>query len=103
MVGRRSRAITIQVMNEFAQDARSLRRAWALSGLVAGGILLLAQGSHAHSREPGIVILCESGGVSRAVDGGFLASGGPCVLHDRQGGHATADVIVVYDNAASAP
>ncbi len=85
------------------QDAPWRGRAWGLRALLIGGVLLLALAVQAQKQEPGIVILCEFGGVYRASDSGFLASGGPCVLHDRQGGHATADVIVVYDNTAGAP
>ena len=57
------------------------------------------------SRQPGVVIVCESGGVYRAFNesGGFLASGGPCVLHDEHGGHTSADAISVYDDAMSSP
>jgi len=56
-------------------------------------------------RQPGVVIVCESGGVDRAFNesGGFLASGGPCVLHDEHGGHTSADAISVYDDAMSSP
>jgi hypothetical protein len=67
--------------------------------------MFVAFALHARKREPGVVIVCESGGVYRAFDesGGFIASGGPCVLHDKQGGHVTAETISVYDNALSAP
>jgi hypothetical protein len=96
-------AIPGTVLAAFAQDAVSRGRTWVLHVLLVGGVLLLALASHAEKHEPGIVILCESGGVYRTTDSGFLASGGPCVLHDRQGGHTTADVIVVYDHTAGAP
>ena len=85
------------------QGALSRGRAWPLGAILVGGVLLLALAGQAQRREPGIVILCDSGGVYRTTNSGFLASGGPCVLHDRQGGHTTADVIIVYDNASSAP
>ena len=67
--------------------------------------MLVAFALHARKREPGVVIVCESGGVYRPLNesGGFIASGGPCVLHDQHGGHASAEAISVYDNALSAP
>ncbi len=85
------------------QDALSRTGPWVLQAILVAGVLLLALAVHADRQEPGIVILCESGGVYRTTGSSFLASGGPCVLHDVQGGHATADLIVVYDNTAGAP
>ena len=78
-------------------------RAWVLRVLLVAFVLLLGLAVQAQKPAPGVVILCESGGVYRTSDSGFLASGGPCVLHDRHGGHTTADVIMVYDNAGGAP
>jgi len=77
-------------------------RLWA-AVLLIGGSLLLADRVHAQRQEPAVIILCASGGVSRLNDGGFLASGGTCVLHDREGGHASADSIVVYDSSLGSP
>jgi hypothetical protein len=71
--------------------------------LLVGGVLLIALGLHAQKQQPGVVILCESGGVSRAGDSGFLASGRQCVLHDRWGGQTSAEVIAVYDDSLGAP
>jgi hypothetical protein len=78
---------------------------WARGALIVGGAMLVASALHARKREPGVIIVCESGGVYRPLNesAGFIASGGPCVLHDQHGGHASAEAISVYDNALSAP
>ena len=80
-------------------------RLWAGAFLLVGGSLLLAGagGVHAQRQEPAVVILCASGGVSRLNDGGFLASGASCVLHDKDGGQTSADFIVVYDSSLGSP
>ena len=78
-------------------------RLWAAAFLLLGGSLLLAGGVRAQRQEPGVVILCASGGVSRMNDGGFLASGASCVLHDRAGGQTSAGSIVVYDSSLGSP
>jgi len=87
----------------FMLSAPARGRLWAVAFLLVGGSLLLAGGVHAQRQEPAVVILCASGGVSRLSDGGFLASGASCVLHDREGGQASADSIVVYDSSLGAP
>ena len=76
-----------------------------IAAILVGSAMAAAVGLHAQKQQPGVVILCESGGVYRAFNevGGFIASGGPCVLHDRNGGQTSAEGITVYDNAQSAP
>lgn len=54
--------------------------------------------AHAARPFPGVVIVCEKGGVVKNPDDGLLSSASSCVLHDRQGGTATAESISVYDN-----
>jgi hypothetical protein len=87
----------------FILDARLRGRLWALGFLIVSGSLLLADGVRAQRQQPGVVILCASGGVTRVNDGGFLASGATCVLHDREGGQTSADSIVVYDSSLGSP
>jgi hypothetical protein len=87
----------------FMLNAPARGKLWAVAFLLLGGSLLLASGVRAHRQEPAVVILCASGGVSRMNDGGFLASGGTCVLHDRDGGQSSADSIVVYDSSLGSP
>ena len=95
-------AIATTALTSFMLSAPVRGRLWA-AVLLIGGSLLLADGVHAQRQEPAVVILCASGGVSRLNDGGFLASGGTCVLHDREGGHTSADSIVVYDSSLGSP
>jgi hypothetical protein len=93
-------AVTFLALDEISKH----RNVWARGALVVGGAMLVAFALHARKRDPGVVIVCESGGVSRVNEsGGFIASGGPCVLHDEHGGHASAEAISVYDNALSSP
>jgi len=89
----------------FLLDTLPLRRRRAIVAVVLGSGMAVALGLHAQKRRPGVVILCESGGVYRAFNesGGFIASGGPCVLHDEHGGQTSAQGITVYDNAQSSP
>lgn len=70
--------------------------AGVIAGMIAGFAIRSAR---SEPKRPGVVILCEDGGVYRKE--AFLASAGPCVLGDAHGGHATADAIVVYDNGES--
>ena len=89
----------------FVLDRLPLRKRRAIAAVALGGAMVVALGLHAQKRQPGVVILCESGGVYRSFNasGGFIASGGPCVLHDEHGGRTTAEGITVYDNAQSTP
>src|SRR5213076_477455 len=95
-------AIATTALTSFMLSAPARGRLWA-AVLLIGGSLLLADRVHAQRQEPAVVILCASGGVSRLNDGGFLASGGSCVLHDREGGHTSAGSIVVYDSSLGSP
>jgi len=96
-------AIAGTALTAFMLSAPARGRLWAAAFLLVGGSLLLAGSVRAQRQEPAVVILCASGGVSRVNDGGFLASGASCVLHDREGGQASADSIVVYDSSLGSP
>jgi hypothetical protein len=96
-------ALAATALTVFMLSAPARGRLWAAAFLLVGGTLLLADPVHAQRQEPAVVILCASGGVSRLNDGGFLASGGTCVLHDREGGHTSAGSIVVYDSSLGSP
>jgi len=96
-------AIAGTAIMAFMLDAPARGRLWVATFLLVGGSLLLAGGVHAQRQQPAVVILCASGGVSRVNDGGFLASGAGCVLHDREGGQTSADSIVVYDSSLGSP
>jgi hypothetical protein len=96
-------AIAATALISFMLSAPARGRLWAAAFLLVGGSLLLAGGVRAQRQEPAVVILCASGGVSRLNDGGFLAAGGSCVLHDREGGQTSADSIVVYDSSLGSP
>lgn len=96
-------AIAGTALMSFMLNAPPRGRLWAAAFLLLGGSLLLAGGVRAQRQEPGVVILCASGGVSRMNDGGFLASGASCVLHDRAGGQTSAGSIVVYDSSLGSP
>ena len=96
-------AIAGTALISFMLKAPARGRIWVLAFLFLGGSLLLAGRVRAQRQEPAVVILCASGGVSRLNDGGFLASGASCVLHDREGGQTSADSIVVYDSSLGAP
>ena len=95
-------AIATTALTSFMLSAPVRGRLW-VAVLLVGGSLLLADGVHAQRQEPAIVILCASGRVNRVNDGGFLASGANCVLHDREGGQTLAEFIVVYDSSLGGP
>ena len=96
-------AIGGTALTAFMLSAPARTRLWAIVILLVGGSLLVAGGVHAQKQQPSVVILCASGGVDRLNDGGFLASGANCVLHDKDGRQTSAEFIVVYDNSLGSP
>jgi len=96
-------AIAGTALTAFMLSAPVRGRLWAVAFLLVGGSLLLVGNARAQRQQPAVVILCASGGVRPVSDGGFLASGARCVLHDREGGQTSADFIVVYDSSLGSP
>lgn len=96
-------AIAGTALTSFMLSAPARGRLWAAAFLLVGGLLLMAEGAGAQRQEPAVVILCSAGGVNRLNEGGFLASGASCVLHDKEGGQTSADSIVVYDSSLGSP
>jgi hypothetical protein len=56
-----------------------------------------AQQRHA----PGVVVLCEKGGVGRTEGEGNIGSGFSCIGHDSKGGFFSAAAISIYDDEGS--
>jgi hypothetical protein len=96
-------AIAGTALIAFMLSAPARGRLWAAAFLIVGGCLLKAESVAAQRQEPAVVILCAGGGVNRLNDGGFLASGYSCVLHDKEGGQASAESVVVYDSSLGSP
>jgi hypothetical protein len=65
------------------------------------GTLLTFMEVWAAKKEPGLLILCESGVVQGKDSIGELATGINCVVHDKSGGTRSTYSITVYDNGES--
>lgn len=69
--------------------------------LLALAVGLLLGATSAREAAPGLVVLCESGGV--APNESHLGSGYHCVLHDKSGSAASAGAISIYDDSMAVP
>jgi len=63
---------------------------------------LLSPGVSQGSAEPGLVIVCASGGVL-PMGRGAVAIGGTCVLHDGAGRATTVESLGAYDQTLAVP
>lgn len=72
--------------------------------VIAFLVIAWALASRGEAKKPGVVILCEMGGVGRLGDDiSALGAGFKCVGHDAQGGAFSADSIAIYDNGVTGP
>lgn len=75
---------------------------WPVAMLFAAVLGVFAAELEARvSTPPGLVIVCEMGGVQSDIS--HIASGANCVLHDRSGSAASAGAISVYSDDGAVP
>jgi hypothetical protein len=68
--------------------------------LVLAGVLL-AEAVRASKKEPGLILLCENGGVHKSES--HVGSGSICVIHDSQGTSTSVGAVSVYDDSMAVP